>query len=483
MPVADGAASRPAPLDAVVVGAGPNGLAAAITLARAGRSVVVLEAAASAGGGARSDELTLPGFVHDVCSAVHPLVAVSPFFSSADLGRHGLELLAFDVPLAHPLDGGGAGVLYASLADTAAALGPDGRAWRALVGWAAERWDRLAPAVLGPLLRVPGHPLTLAGFGVRAALPASWVAGRFAGAEAAALFAGCAAHSFLPLGHPFTASFGIMLAAAGHRASWPVVRGGSGALTGAMVGLLEELGGELRTSSPVRSMADIPPSRAVLFDLTPRQVLAVAGNELPARYRQRLERFRYGPGVFKIDYALSDPVPWANESCRRAGTVHVGGTAGEVAAGERDVARGRHPERPFLIVAQPSLVDPGRAPAGRHTLWVYCHVPNGSGVDMTAAVERQLERFAPGFGDVVLARHRGGPGWYEGYNPNNVGGDINGGSFAGRQLVFRPTVGLHPYRTPNPRLFLCSSSTPPGGGVHGMCGLHGATAALSTVLR
>lgn len=481
--MADAGARPAAPLDAVVVGAGPNGLAAAITLARAGRSVVVLEAAATAGGGARSAELTLPGFVHDVCSAVHPLVAASPFFSSLPLARHGLDLVPFDVPLAHPLDGGRAGVLLQSIDDTAAALGPDARAWRALVGWTADRWDRLAPAVLGPLLRAPRHPVTLAGFGARAAPPAAWVAGRFSGAEAGALFAGCAAHSFLPLDRPFTASFGIVLAAAGHRANWPVVRGGTGALARALVGLAEELGVELRTDSPVRSMADIPPSRAVLFDLTPRQVLHIAGAALPAAYRRRLERFRYGPAVFKVDYALSEPVPWASPDCRRAGTVHVGGSAAEVAAAERDVAAGRHPERPFLIVAQPSLADPARAPAGRHTLWAYCHVPNGSGVDMTAAVERQLERFAPGFGDVVLARHAAGSAWYESYNANNVGGDINGGSFAGRQLVFRPTVGLHPYRTPDPRLFLCSSSTPPGGGVHGMCGMHAAEAALDTVLR
>lgn len=470
-------------LDAVVVGAGPNGLAAAITLARAGRSVVVLEAADSAGGGARSAELTLPGFLHDVCSAIHPLGAVSPFFASVPLARHGLELLPFEVPLAHPLDGARAGVLYQSVDKTAAALGADGQAWRHLVGWAAEHWDRVAPAVLGPLLRPPRHPLSLAGFGLRAMPPATWMARLFSTDEAAGLFGGCAAHSFLPLRHPFSASFGVMLAASGHRANWPAVGGGTGALIQAMVSLLVELGGEVRTSSPVRSMADVPPSRAVLFDLTPRQVVAVAGGELSAAYRRRLERFSYGPGVFKVDHALSEPVPWANQACRRAGTVHLGGTVAEVTAAGVEVARGRHPARPFVLVAQQSLVDPSRAPAGRHTLWTYCHVPNGSDVDMTAAIERQIERFAPGFRDVVLARHAAGPGWYERHNANNVGGDINGGSFGGLQLVFRPTVGLHPYSTSNPRLFLCSSSTPPGGGVHGMCGLHAAEAALATVLR
>ncbi len=470
-------------LDAVVVGAGPNGLAAAITMARAGRSVLVLEAATSPGGGARSAELTLPGFVHDVCSAIHPLAAVSPFFASVPLARHGLELLPFEIPLAHPIDGGKAGLLYQSLDDTAAGLGVDGRAWRQIVGWTAERWDRVAPAVLGPVLRLPRHPLALAGFGVPAVLPATWMARRFSTGEAGGLFAGCAAHSFLPLTRPLSTSFGVMLAASGHRANWPAARGGTGAITRALVDLLVELGGEVLTSSPVRSMADIPRSRAVLFDVTPRQLLAVAGDELSGNYRRRLERFRYGPGVFKVDYALREPVPWTNDGCRRAGTVHLGGSVAEVAAAEHEVARGRHSQRPFVLVGQQSLVDPSRAPAGRHTLWTYCHVPNGSDVDMTEAIEGQIERFAPGFRDIVLARHVAGAGWYEAHNANNVGGDINGGSFSGLQLLFRPTVSLHPYRTSNPRLFLCSSSTPPGGGVHGMCGFHAAESALATVLR
>ena len=469
--------------DAVVVGAGPNGLAAAITLARAGRSVVVLEAAPTPGGGARSAELTLPGFVHDVCSAIHPLAAVSPFFQSVPLADHGLELLPFEIPLAHPLDGGRAGLLFQSVEETAAGLGEDGRTWRRIIGWAADHWDQVSPGVLGPLLRLPRHPLALAGFGLRGVLPATWLGRRFATEEAAGLFAGCSAHSFLPLSQPLSASFGIMLAASGHRANWPAVRGGTGAITQAMVDFLTKLGGEVRTSTPVRTMADIPASRAVLFDLTPRQLLAVAGDELSPRYRRRLARFRYGPGVFKVDYALREPVPWTNEGCRRAGTVHVGGAPAEVAAAELDVARGRPAERPFVLVAQQSLVDPSRAPEGQHTLWTYCHVPNGSDVDMTEAIERQLERFAPGFGDVVLARHVAGPAWYEDYNANDVGGDINGGSFAGLQLVFRPTIGLHPYRTSNPRLFVCSSSTPPGGGVHGMCGFNAATDALATTLK
>ena len=470
-------------LDAVVVGAGPNGLAAAITLARAGRSVVVVEAAPTPGGGARTAELTRPGFRHDVCSAVHPLAAASPFFASLPLERHGLSLAPFEVALAHPLDGGGAGLLLPSLEATAAGLGADGPAWRAGVGWVAERWEAVAAAVLGPLVRVPRHPAVLAGFGRRAVAPATWSARSFATEEARALFGGCAAHSFLPLDRPLTSSFGLLLAACAHRAGWPVARGGSGALVAALTGLLAELDGEIRTSWPVASLADVPPARAVLLDLTPRQVLAVAGPALSPRERRALGRYRYGPGVFKLDYALAEPVPWTNAGCRRAGTVHVVGSTAELLAAGRDVAGGRHPERPFVLVAQPTLADPSRAPAGRHTLWAYCHVPHGSGRDMTAAVEAQIERFAPGFRDVVLARHAAGPAWLEAYNANNVDGDVNGGSFAGRQLLCRPTVGLHPYRTSHPRLFVCSASTPPGGGVHGMCGFHAASDVLATALR
>jgi phytoene dehydrogenase-like protein len=468
--------------DAVVVGAGPNGLAAAITLARAGRSVLVLEAAPTAGGGARSAELTRPGFVHDVCSAIHPLAAVSPFFAALPLDRHGLELLHPEVALAHPLDGGRAGVLHRSLDRTVDGLGPDGRAWDQVVGWVAERWDRLADAILGPIVRVPRHPITLAGFGLRAVPPATLVGRRFATDEGRSLFAGCAAHAFLPLNRPLTSSFGVMLAASAHVAGWPVAKGGSQAISDALVSYLTELGGELRTSSPVRSMADIPPARTVLFDVTPRQLIAIAGGRLTTRYRRRLGRFRYGPGVFKLDYALSEPVPWTDEDCRRAGTVHVGGTAGEVAAGERLVAQGQHPDRPFVLVGQQSLADPTRAPEGQHTLWAYCHVPNGSTVDMTQAMEAQIERFAPGFRDVVLERRALDNAWYEQHNENFIGGDINGGSFAGLQLAFRPVAG-NPYTTSDPSLFLCSSSTPPGGGVHGMCGYRAAQTALARALR
>ena len=469
--------------DVVVVGAGPNGLAAAVTCAEAGRSVVVLEAADTIGGGTRSAELTLPGFVHDVCSAIHPLAAVSPFFAGADLARHGLELVHPEIPLVHPLDDGRAGVLHRSLDATVTEFGADGPAWRRHVGWAAGRWADIAPAVLGPLLRIPRHPLTMAGFGLRGVPPAT-VAGRaFATDEARGLFAGASAHAFLPLSHPLTSAMGLMLLASGHVAGWPAARGGSQTIADALASRLRELGGTIETGRPVRSLDDVPGSRAVLFDVTPRQLLRICGDALPDAYRRRLAGFRYGPGVFKIDYALSGPVPWTNPDARRAGSLHLGGTMAEVADAEAAVAAGRHPSRPFVLVAQQSMFDPTRAPAGQHTLWTYCHVPARSTLDMTDAIEAQIERFAPGFRDVVLARHVADSAWYEAHNPNVIGGDIAGGSHGGLQLLLRPRPGVHPYATPNPRLFLCSASTPPGAGVHGMCGLHAAETALATTLR
>jgi phytoene dehydrogenase-like protein len=470
-------------LDVVVVGSGPNGLAAAITCAAAGRSVLVLEGAATIGGGTRSAELTRPGFVHDVCSAVHPLAAVSPFFAGADLARHGLDLVQPEVALVHPLDDGRAGVLHRSLDATVDGLGVDGAAWRRHVGWAARRWDALAPSLLSPLLRVPRHPLTMAGFGLRGALPAT-VAGRaFTTDEARGLFAGAAAHAFLPLSRPFTTAMGVMLLASGHVAGWPSARGGSQAIADAMAKRLAELGGSIETGRMVQSLDDVPDSRAVLFDVTPRQLLRICGDALPDGYRRRLGRFRYGPGVFKIDYALSAPVPWTHPDARRAGCLHLGGTLREVAAAEADVAAGRHPAAPFVLVAQPSLFDAERAPAGQHTLWTYCHVPARSTLDMTDAVEAQIERFAPGFRDVVLARHTADSSWFEDHDPNLIGGDIAGGSHAGLQLLLRPRPGVSPYATPNPRLYLCSASTPPGGGIHGMCGHNAAQVALARALR
>jgi phytoene dehydrogenase-like protein len=470
-------------LDVVVVGAGPNGLAAALTVAEAGRSVLVLEATEAIGGGTQTRELTLPGFHHDVCSATHPFAAVSPFFAQADLERHGLELLHPDVCLAHPLDGGRAGVVHRSLEDTVAGFGEDGAAWQRFVGWTAQRWGRIAPSTLGPLARVPRHPFTMLGFGLRGLPPASWVQRTFRTDELKGLFAGNAAHAFLPLSAPFTTGMALMLLASAHVAGWPVARGGSAAISDAMAKRLVELGGTIEVGRPVRSLADVPASKAVLFDVTPRQLLSICGDVLPPGYRRRMSRFRYGPAAFKVDFALSEPVPWENADCRRAGSIHLGGAFDEIARGEAEVAAGRVPDRPFVLIGQQSLVDPSRAPAGQHTLWAYCHVPNGWTGDASAAIEGQIERFAPGFRDVVLARHVAGPPWFEAHNEGLVGGDINGGSFAGLQLALRPRPGVRPYRTPDPRLWLCSQSTPPGGGVHGMCGFNAAQQALKTVLR
>lgn len=479
-----------AAMDAVVVGSGPNGLAAAITLARAGRSVRVFEAASTPGGGTRTAELTLPGYHHDVCSAIHPLALASPFMASLDLEgtKRSGATLAFAVPeidYAHPLDDGRAGAAYRSLDATVAALGPDGRRWRQLVGWAAEHWDQITTDVFTPLLSTPRHPLALTGFGARAILPATVTARLFDGPETKALFAGAAAHAFLPLHRPFTTAFGLLLGGAGHVAGWPAIVGGTQQLTTVMVDILESLGGEVICDHPVRSLADLPVSDAVLFDLTPQQVVAIAGEQLSAIDRRRFESFRYGPGVFKVDYALSEPVPWTAEVCRRAGTVHVGGTIEEIDAAESEVASGRMPERPFVLVAQQSLFDTTRTPTPApgqtkgQTLWAYAHVPHGSTIDATELIEAQVERFAPGFRDTIVARHRADTTWYEGYNENNIGGDISGGAHDGLQLFARPGLRLHPYRTSNPRLYLCSASTPPGGGVHGLCGHNAALDCLT----
>jgi phytoene dehydrogenase-like protein len=468
-------------IDAIVVGSGPNGLAAAVQLALAGRSVTVFEANDTIGGGCRSAALTLPGFVHDRCSTVHTLGAASPVFGQFDLERHGLRYVHPRVALGHPLDGGRAALLHRSLDETVAGLGRDGRAWRRLVGATVGDWDALVGSVLHPLLRVPRHPLAMARFGLRALPPASWLARTFPTDLGAAMFGGCAAHSFLPLDHPLSASFGVMLAAAGHAVGWPFVEGGSQRLTDALVARLHELGGTVVTGTTVTSLDALPAHRVALFDTDPLQLASICGHHLPASYRDRLRRYRFGPAAFKVDYALDAPVPWTNPSLGAAGTVHLGGTFAEVAAAEADVAAGRMPARPFVLAAQASVCDPSRAPAGKHTLWTYAHVPNGSVVDATAAIEGQLERFAPGFGDVVLARHVTAPAQFAELDRNFVGGDINTGSFAGTQLVFRPTVRLRSYRTPNPRIFLCSAATPPGGGVHGACGANAADAALAAL--
>jgi phytoene dehydrogenase-like protein len=463
--------------DAVVIGAGPNGLAAAITLARAGRSVRVLEAADTPGGGCRTAELTLPGFRHDVCSAIHPLGLASPFFRSIDLARHGVRWAQPPVAYAHPLDDGTAGAAVISVDETADGLGPDGPAYRRLMSPLVRNMDALLAEVLGPF-RVPRAPLVMARFGLVGLRSASaLVESRFTTDRAKALFAGVAAHSMLPLEAAPTAAFGLVLALIAHHVGWPLPVGGSQALMDALVAELRELGGEIETEHRVESLDELPPDTVVVADVTPRQILAIAGDRLPARYRRALGRFRYGPGVFKVDWALDGPVPWTAEACTRAGTVHVGGRLAEISRSEADNVAGRVSDRPYVLVAQQSLFDGTRAPAGQQTLWAYCHVPHGCDVDMTDRIESQIERFAPGFRDRILARQTAGPAAYERYNANVVGGDINGGVQDLRQLFTRPTVAP-PYRTPDRRLYLCSSSTPPGGGVHGMCGYFAAKAAL-----
>jgi phytoene dehydrogenase-like protein len=470
--------------DAVVVGAGPNGLAAAITIARAGRSVVVYEAAPTAGGGARSAELTLPGFSHDPCSAIHPTALASPFLRSLDLARLGVEWVHSPSPLAHPLDGGRAAVLELSVGETGAGLGDDGRAWRRTYGPLVRAADGLVPELMGPVVHLPRHPAALARFGLPGLRSARGFANStFRGEEARALFAGLAGHSMVALDRPVTAAFGLAFGLFGHAFGWPMARGGSQRITDALVAALRELGGEIVTDHRVGSIEELPPARAVLFDVTPRQLVAIAGDRLPSAYRRRLEGYRYGPGTFKIDWALSEPVPWLADGPRRAATVHLGGTLDEITGGEADVAAGRHPDRPFVLFVQQTPFDSSRAPEGRHTAWAYCHVPNGSTVDMTDVIERQVERYAPGFRDLILARSVRGPAALEAYDENYVGGDINGGFQDWRQLIFRPVPRLDPYTTGGRGIYLCSSSTPPGGGVHGMSGHLAARSALRRELR
>jgi phytoene dehydrogenase-like protein len=463
--------------DAVVVGSGPNGLAAAITLARAGHSVLVVERAETIGGGTRSAELTDPGFVHDVCSAIHPLVAGSPFFSELPLAEHGLELVHPDAPMAHPLDDGTAVMLERSLDATAAGLGADGAAYQKLFVPLVRDQDWLVPFLLGPR-PLPRHPLAAARFGLLAFRSAAGLADRFEGERAKALFTGLAAHSIQSLRRSPTASFGLVLGLLGHAFGWPMARGGSQTIADALVSYLRALGGEVETGRRVASVDELPGSAATLLDLSPRGVMEVAGHRLPDRYLRALRRYRYGPGVFKVDWALEGPVPWRAQESARAGTVHIGGAAAEIVESEEAVWRGETAERPYMIVAQQSVFDDTRAPSGKHTLWAYCHVPNGSTVDMTERMEAQIERFAPGFRERILARHVMSPADVEAHNPNYVGGDINGGVQDLRQLYTRPAVRLNPYTTPADGLYICSSATPPGGGVHGMCGLHAARAAL-----
>jgi len=461
-------------MDAVVVGAGPNGLVAAVRLAAAGRRVLLVEAAEHLGGGLRTEELTLPGFRHDICATVLPLVLASPAFRALDLG---VRFAHPPVPVAHPLAAGCA-VVHRDLGVTAAAFGRDGRAWRATVGATARAGSALSDTLLAPLA-LPKAPLAVARFGALGITPATVTGRLFRDPPARAAFAGMAAHSMLDLHAPVTAGYGLLLAGLVHAVGWPVVCGGSQVLADALAGRLRTLGGEIVTGWRVRDLAELPPVPATVLDLTPRQVLAVAGHALPGPYRQALTRYRYGPAAFKLDYAVDGPVPWRDPAAAAAGTVHVGGTAEEIVAAERDVARGRHPRRPFVLAVQACVADPSRAPAGRHTLWAYCHVPHGSDVDMTDAVEAQIERYAPGFRERVLSRHVMGPAALQAHDANHVGGTINGGAADLRQFLARPVVSRVPWRTPTPGLYLCSASTPPGAGVHGMAGW----AAAGVVLR
>lgn len=469
---------------ASVVGSGPNGLAAAVVLARAGLDVTVWEAADEPGGATRSAALLGAGTVSDLGSAVHPFGVASPLFTRLPLERHGLEWLHPRIPMAHPLDSGPAALLHSSLGETATGLGRDGRPWKAVHGGVVRRWAQIVPGVMGPLVRIPAHPLAMAAFGARGAWPATTLArALFRDEPARALFAGSAAHAVLPLSHPLTAAFGLLFGSAAHASGWPVARGGSAAIANALVADLRGHGGRVLTSAPVTHLNQVRPADLVLLDLTPRQVLSVAGSQLPERYARALRSWRYGTAVYKVDYLLDGPVPWRDPRVRDAGTVHVGGTLAEIAEAEADVHAGRHPERPFVLVAQQSLVDPSRTVDDRQVLWAYVHTPHGSTVNVGDRIDAQIERFAPGFRDRVLRRVDSSPADLERWNANLVGGDIGGGALDGLQQVFRPVARAVPYATPLDGVFLCSSSTPPGGGVHGMCGYHAARAALSDLAR
>jgi phytoene dehydrogenase-like protein len=464
--------------DAVVVGSGPNGLAAAITLAQAGLSVIVFEGKSTIGGGMRSAELTLPGFIHDICSAIHPLGMASPFFRKLPLEQHGLEWIQPDVPLAHPLDDGTAILLDRSIEATSQNLGKDSLAYKQLMDPLVANWNDLAEDILAPL-HMPRHPILLGRFGLLGMQSASGLAKRmFENERARALLAGLAAHAIMPLDWLLTGAFGLVLGSLGHFVGWPIPRGGSQTIATALASIFRSLGGEIVTDHYVEDLNSLPPSHVVLLDITPKQLLKIVKNGFSFTYRQKLEKYRYGPGIFKMDWALNHPIPWKAKECLKAGTVHIGGTLQEIAHSEKEVWEGKHPEKPFLLVAQQSLFDHTRAPEKKHTAWAYCHVPNGSTHDMTQHIESQIERFAPGFRDCILATSTRSPLQVEDYNPNYIGGDINGGVQDLYQFLRRPVSWLRPYSTPIKGVYLCSSSTPPGGGVHGMCGYHAACTAL-----
>lgn len=470
-------------LDAIVVGSGPNGLVAAIELARAGWKVRVLEAAATPGGGTRSAELTLPGFLHDVCSAVHPLALASPAMRALGLEAAGLEWVHPDIPLGHAVAPGRSALQHRSLTTTVEGLGVDGPAWRGAFAPSVRAGRNLTDGLLAPLDLPPSHPIAMARFAPTGLQPASWLARRFEGDLGPALLAGLAAHSVLDLDQVLTGGVAVMLGSLAHTVGWPVARGGSQRIADAMVTVLEQLGGEVMCDEPVRSLDALPRTRAVLCDVAPSALATLGMNRLPARYRRKLTRFRHGPGVFKIDWAIDGPVPWTDPQLTRAGTVHLGGTFAEVRRSEHAVAHGHHPDEPFVLLAQQSRFDPTRAPSGAEALWGYCHVPHGSDVDMTERIESRIEAFAPGFRDRILARHIAGPAAFTAENANYIGGDITGGVTDLRQFVARPTLSRRPWATPVAGLYLCSSSTPPGAGVHGMCGRSAARCVLDDAAR
>ena len=473
--------------DAVVVGAGPNGLSAAATLATEGLSVLVVEAADTLGGGARTQELTLPGFRHDVCSAIHPLGVSSPVLERFRLEEHGLRWIHPDLPAAHPLDGGQAVLYHRSVDETAAGLGADGDAWRRIFGPLAEDWEMLRHQILGPVRFPRSNPLSILRFARYALRSFTGLAdAQFAGIEAKSLLAGMAGHAFVPLGHPYSAAFGLLLGTAAHGRGWPMPEGGAQAIADALASYITSQGGEFRTGFRVRSLSSLPPSRLVMLDTSPHEAMRILDYRMPIVRRSQLGNFRPGPGVFKLDYALDGPIPWANPEVGRAGTVHVGGDIHEITAAEAEVAAGRHPENPFMLVVQHTRFDRSRAPEGKHTLWAYSHVPNGSTVDMRERMERQLERFAPGVRDRIIERHVMTPADVERHNPNNLGGDISGGANDRLQLFLRPRLALDPYFLSDRHgraVYLCSASTPPGGAVHGMCGYHASRVALRRLQR
>jgi phytoene dehydrogenase-like protein len=468
--------------DAVIVGSGPNGLAAAILLQQNGLSVLLLEGKDKIGGGLRTEELTLPGFKHDVCSAVHPLAAGSPFFEKLPLHEHGLEYIFPEVAAAHPLDNGTAAVLKKSIFETANLLGVDRDAYIKLMAHLVKSWPGLAPDVLGPLT-IPKHPIDLAIFGLDALTSSTHLAKRFKTEEAKGLLAGMAAHSIQPLTNLSTSAIALVLMANGHLKGWPVPKGGSVKIADALASYFVSIGGKIETNTYITSFNQLPSANAVLFDVTPKQLLQIAGHKFSSFYKWQLERYRYGMGVFKVDWALDDVIPFKAEGARQAGTVHIGGTLKEIAAGEQQIWQGLYPEKPFVLLAQQSLFDSTRAPEGKHTGWAYCHVPNGSNKDMTEIIEKQVERFAPGFRERIIGRHTFNTRQLENYNPNYIGGDINGGVIDLGQLFTRPVLRRSPFRTSAKGIYICSSSTPPGGGVHGMCGYHSAKRALKDVFN